>query len=317
MVTMCLEKAGFKPLGRVEWEHFSANNVVPPRVRSNSWPLRDPGDGDSDVLRFFEPLCRVVTRMRKLQLKASKDEGAVPGGGATKSPFIIGVAGSVAAGKSTFAQTLQSSLAQYQPELATEIVTTDGFLYPNAVLEARGLMERKGYPESYDTARFVKFLCAARCGMQDLIIPTYSHSAYDITGEFRYLRAPIDILILDGLNVLQMFEPTHVPSNRLSFSIYVDAAEEDIQRWYIQRFLSLQAAARTDPSSYFYRFRAMSALEATAFAAKVWTEINLPNLREKIRPTRAHADLIYRKDSSHALAAVWLKMRVRVLPYEL
>ncbi len=222
-------------------------------------------------------------------------------------PFIIGVAGSVAVGKSTIARVLEALLARWPHHPKVDLVTTDGFLYPNAVLEERGLMERKGFPESYDRSALVEFVALAAAGEEHLEIPVYSHIRYDIVeGETRVINQP-DILIVEGLNVLQAGDSGAFVSDYFDFSIFVDAEIDDIERWYIDRFLTLQRTAFTQPDAYFRRYSQLSRDEAVEVARTIWETINEVNLRENILPTRDRAALILEKASDHSVRRVRLR----------
>ncbi|WP_392424141.1 type I pantothenate kinase [Barrientosiimonas humi] len=230
-----------------------------------------------------------------------------------KTPFIIGVAGSVAVGKSTTARVLRELLARWDDTPRVELVTTDGFLFPNAELERRGLLERKGFPESYDRRALVRFVAEVKSGKAEVTAPVYSHLVYDIVpGERTVIRQP-DVLIVEGLNVLQ--QPVVTPERRsplavsdfFDFSIYVDARERDIRRWYVNRFLTLRGTAFANPDSYFHRFAALSDDEAVARATQIWESINYPNLMQNIVPTRSRASLVMRKRPDHTVGQVFLR----------
>jgi type I pantothenate kinase len=229
------------------------------------------------------------------------------------TPFIIGLAGSVAVGKSTTARVLQTLLRRWPNTPRVELIATDGFLLPNAVLAREGLMERKGFPESYDLPALLAFLADIKGGKQTVTAPVYSHLSYDIVaGETIKIDRP-DILIVEGLNVLQISRLPRdghaVPfvSDFFDFSIYIDADEADIRRWYIERFQRLRETAFKDPASFFHRFAALTADEADQMADSIWTRINLVNLHENILPTRPRADLILKKDATHATVEVALR----------
>lgn len=230
-----------------------------------------------------------------------------------KVPFIIGVAGSVAVGKSTTSRILRALLSRWPSSPKVDLVTTDGFLYPNKVLEARGLMQRKGFPESYDRARFVNCLGDIKSGKAKVSVPVYSHLVYDVVpGEEVIIERP-DILIVEGLNILQPGElprdgkPILFASDFIDFSIYIDADVNDLRDWYLTRFFRLRETAFRDPTSFFRKFSEMSEEEAGAFGRNVWETINLPNLLENVLPTRGRADLILKKGKDHRVEKVKLK----------
>ena len=228
-------------------------------------------------------------------------------------PYIIGVAGSVAVGKSTFARILCALLARWSHHPKVDLVTTDGFLYPNRVLEDRGLMNRKGFPESYDLRRLMRFMAELKSGAEKVHAPVYSHLVYDIVpGGEAVVKRP-DIVLIEGLNVLQTPDGARrrtirtFVSDFFDFSIYLDADEQDVEEWYVARFLTLRDTAFRDPRSYFRRYADLSTEDAIATARRIWGEINGVNLRENIRPTRDRARLILRKGADHSVRAVQLR----------
>jgi len=231
----------------------------------------------------------------------------------SKMPFIIGVAGSVAVGKSTTARVLQALLARWPNMPKVDLVTTDGFLYPNAVLEREHLMEKKGFPESYDLPALLKFLTDVKAGRRPARAPIYSHLIYDVMpNQWIEIDRP-DILIVEGLNVLQTGrlpkDGKAIPfvSDFFDFSVYMDADDEVLRDWYVDRFLTLRSTAFRDPKSYFHRYYNLSDEEAVATATSIWTRINLVNLHENILPTRQRADLILKKQASHQVQDVALR----------
>jgi type I pantothenate kinase len=226
---------------------------------------------------------------------------------------VIGIAGSVAVGKSTTARILQTLLSRWPDHPRVDLVTTDGFLHSNRLLEERGLMSRKGFPESYDLRRLVEFVADVKAGMPEVSAPVYSHVTYDVLDdEVQIVRRP-DILILEGLNVLQTGDVTSarlsrpVVSDFFDFSIYVDAEEDDIDRWFTERFLTLRESAFLDEQSFFHHFTKLDAGEAAAVAKAIWREINGVNLHENIAPTRSRAHLILEKGADHAVRRVRLR----------
>ena len=229
-----------------------------------------------------------------------------------RTPFVIAVAGSVAVGKSTTSRLLRELLRRWPATPKVDLVTTDGFLFPNSVLEERGIMDRKGFPESYDRAALMAFLQQIKAGAAQVSAPVYDHVTYDIIpGALQTVNHP-DILIIEGLNVLQ---PARVTSTRelyavsdfFDLSIYVDAPAEDIQRWYLERIFKLRKLAFTKPEAYFYKFAFMPDDELAAYAHNVWNTVNLPNLLENIEPTRSRADIVLRKGSDHTISEVLLR----------
>jgi len=263
---------------------------------------------DMDMVEdSFLPLSRLlnlyVQGSRQLASVTDTFLGAPP----RPRPFVIGIAGSVAVGKSTISRVLQELLARWPEHPQVELITTDGFLLPNRVLEERGLMDRKGFPESYDRRVLLEFVARSKAGEDHLEVPVYSHFAYDVLpGETRVVSRP-DILIVEGLNVLQAGEAGAFVSDYFDFSIFVDAEIDAVRGWYIQRFITLKNTAFTQPDAYFHRYAGLSDLEAANVATDIWTRINEVNLIENILPTRERASLILKKATDHSIERVRLR----------
>ena len=264
-----------------------------------------------EVAAVYLPMTRLLNLYVSATQNLHKVSATFLGTLAPKVPYVIGVAGSVAVGKSTFARILQALLARWPDHPKVDLITTDGFLYPNHVLEERDLMNRKGFPESYDTRALLKFLRDLKSGQATVEAPVYSHVVYDIVeGETAKVCQP-DILILEGLNVLQVGVPgndaAEFVSDYFDFSIYIDALEADIEKWYVDRFLSLCDSVFQDPSSFFRHFAHLSRDEAIAVAQSIWESINGLNLKNNIEPTRERASLILRKGNDHRVSEVLLR----------
>ncbi|MCU1502134.1 MAG: coaA [Ilumatobacteraceae bacterium] len=263
-----------------------------------------------EVTAVYLPLTRLLNLYVSAAQNLHRLSAAFLGTLAAKVPYVIGVAGSVAVGKSTFARILQALLARWPDHPKVDLVTTDGFLFPNKVLDDRGIMNRKGFPESYDTRRLLQFLRDVKSGVPQVEAPVYSHVVYDIVaGESVVVEQP-DIVILEGLNVLQvgaLESASEFVSDYFDFSIYIDAAEADIQEWYVQRFLRLRETVFQNPDSFFRHYAALDEDQAIQIARGIWREINGKNLRENIEPTKPRAGLLVRKGFDHRVTDVALR----------
>jgi type I pantothenate kinase len=298
---------------RAEWADLRA--ATPLTLRENELAslrgINDHIDLD-EVVAVYLPLTRLLNLYVAATQNLHKVSAAFLGTLAPKVPYVIGVAGSVAVGKSTFARILQALLARWPDHPKVDLVTTDGFLYPNQVLHDRNIMNRKGFPESYDTRRLLEFLRDLKSGQAETRAPVYSHVVYDIVeGEEVVVRQP-DIVIVEGLNVLQVGSPASPEANEFvsdyfDFSIYIDAEELAIEDWYVQRFLKLCETVFQNPDSFFQHYAHLTHDEAVATARGIWHEINGKNLRENIAPTRSRASLLLHKGADHRVTAVSLR----------
>lgn len=267
----------------------------------------------AEVEDVYLPLSRLLSFYERATDGLHRVTGDFLGERRERTPFIIGVAGSVAVGKSTTSRILRELIARWDSGPHVELITTDGFLYPNAELERRDLMARKGYPESYNRRALLRFVAEVKAGRPEVTAPVYSHLSYDIIpGEQLVVRRP-DVLIIEGLNVLQP-PRQHLDgrtglavSDLFDFSVYVDAKVEDIRRWYIERFLRLRQTAFADPRSHFRRYASLSDSDATQVASGIWEKINAPNLVLNIAPTRSRATLVLSKSEDHSVRRVRLR----------
>ena len=294
---------------RAEWSDLRA--ATPLTIREKDLEalrgINDKIDLD-EVSAVILPLTRLLNLYVSATQNLHKVSATFLGAMAPKVPYVIGIAGSVAVGKSTFARILQALLARWPEHPKVDLITTDGFLFPNRVLEDRGIMNRKGFPESYDTKALLQFMRELKGGSPEVNAPVYSHVVYDIMdGENVTVRQP-DILILEGLNVLQVgSEANEFVSDYFDFSIYIDAAEPDIEQWYIERFQTLRETVFRDPDSFFQMYAHLSDEEAVATARMIWREINGKNLVENIEPTKSRASLILEKGHDHRVTNVQLR----------
>jgi len=266
-----------------------------------------------EVEQVYLPLSRLLNLYVAATQELHTATREFLGSNGRKTPFIIGIAGSVAAGKSTAARILRDLLSHWPDHPKVDLVTTDGFLHSNSILEKRGLMEKKGFPASYNIKRLLKFLSRIKAGERHVEAPLYSHLKYDLVeGEYEVIDQP-DILILEGLNVLQTgttpVDEEAIPyvSDFFDFSIYIDADEKDVERWYVERFFQLKEKAFIKPESYFHRYASLNDEELKKTALDIWRKTNLVNLHENVLPTRQRADLILEKDENHAIHMVSLR----------
>jgi type I pantothenate kinase len=302
----------FVAFSRDEWARLR-NQTPLALTEAELYALR--GVNEQVTLTEVEQIYLPLTRLLNLYVAATQTLHVATdtflGTAGSSVPYVIGIAGSVAVGKSTAARILKALLAEWPAHPHIDLVTTDGFLFPNAVLESRGLLHRKGFPESYDVRRLIEFLIDVKSGKAHVKAPVYSHLAYDIVpGAAQEVNRP-DVLILEGLNVLQTGPRQQgrslFVSDFFDFSIYIDASAAAIERWYIERFMAFRETVFADTKSYFHRYASLTDAEARDTAHRIWRDINLVNLVDNIEPSRERAHLIIAKDTNHDITGVRLR----------
>ncbi|MGW8481859.1 type I pantothenate kinase [Microbacterium sp. NPDC055903] len=300
----------YREIGRSEWARL-ATGLDQPLSETEIVELRGIGDrlDLAEVREVYLPLSRLLSLYASSTRQLGAATSAFLDEEDSTTPFVVGVAGSVAVGKSTIARLLRELMSRWPGTPRVELVTTDGFLYPNAELERRGLMDRKGFPESYDRRALISFLTEVKSGAAEVRAPFYSHMRYDIVPDAHVVVRRPDVVIVEGLNVLQ---PPPAPndvavSDLFDFSIFVDADTSHIETWYVDRFLALRKGAFSNPSSYFNVFAHLTDDEAVQTALGYWNDINMPNLVENVLPTRHRATLVLNKGADHAVESVLLR----------
>lgn len=298
----------FEKISRQTWQSLH-RKTTPPLTEEELESIKSFNDQISlqDVTDIYLPLAHLIQIYKRTKEDLAFSKGIFLQRESKSQPFIIGVSGSVAVGKSTTSRLLQILLSRTFTDATVELVTTDGFLYPNQTLIEQGILNRKGFPESYDMEALLNFLDRIKNG-QDVDIPVYSHEVYDIVPEEKQSVKAADFVIVEGINVFQNPQNDRLYiTDFFDFSIYVDAGVNDIESWYLDRFLKMLSLAQNDPDSYYYRFTQMPIGEVEAFAHQVWTSINLTNLQNYIEPTRNRAEVILHKSKNHEIDEIYLK----------
>lgn len=298
----------FEKINRETWQSLH-RKTTPPLTEEELDSIKSFNDQISlqDVTDIYLPLAHLIQIYKRSKEDLAFSKGIFLQRESKEQPFIIGVSGSVAVGKSTTSRLLQILLSRIVPGASVELVTTDGFLYPNSVLMEQDILNRKGFPESYNMESLLNFLDQLKNG-QDVDIPVYSHEIYDIVPGQKQRVEAADFVIVEGINVFQNPHNARLYiTDFFDFSIYVDAAVEDIESWYLDRFLKLLSFAQDDPGNYYYRFTQLPLSEVKDFAHQVWTSINLINLQNYIEPTRNRAEVILHKSKNHEIDEIYLK----------
>ncbi|MGL4258039.1 type I pantothenate kinase [Microbacterium sp.] len=300
----------YREIDRAEWARLAAG-MAQPLSETEIVQIRGLGDrlDIAEVAQVYLPLSRLLSLYAKSTKRLGAETSAFLGDADVTTPFVVAVAGSVAVGKSTIARLLRELMSRWPDTPRVELVTTDGFLYPNAELERRGIMARKGFPESYDRRALVSFLTEVKSGAPEVRAPFYSHMRYDIVPDAHTTVRRPDVVIVEGLNVLQPPQsPNDVAvSDLFDFSVYVDADPGHIAQWYVERFMALRTGAFANPNSFFNVFSHLTDDEAVQTAMGYWNDINLPNLMENVLPTRHRASLVLQKAADHTVERVLLR----------
>ncbi len=300
----------YREIDRAEWARLAAG-MAQPLSETEIVQIRGLGDrlDIAEVAQVYLPLSRLLSLYAKATKRLGAETSAFLGDADSTTPFVVAVAGSVAVGKSTIARLLRELMSRWPDTPRVELVTTDGFLYPNAELERRGIMARKGFPESYDRRALLSFLTEVKSGAPEVRAPFYSHMRYDIVPDAHTTVRRPDVVIVEGLNVLQPPPSPHdiAVSDLFDFSVYVDADPGHIAQWYVERFMALKTGAFSNPSSFFNVFSHLTDEEAVQTAMGYWNDINLPNLMENVLPTRHRASLVLQKAADHTVERVLLR----------